>query len=186
MDGHDQQYQVPLSVEAIGSNDFLGLQERRKGRVLTRTIAQAVLEVPVMTAIVDAEAAEEAGKYCKLVAVDFEFDAGRNVGLGMTAATVRGMTDTRNSVGSVQGREVVHVLAAGSGIDCCRTDSSVQYFEALARALSYTGQWIRLKVKYQSASPPCCCPRRSLRLSPSNSFLNLFKNDILSMFLSLK
>ncbi|RKK74570.1 hypothetical protein BFJ69_g8482 [Fusarium oxysporum] len=139
MDGHDQQYQVPLSLEAIGSNDCLGLQERRKGRVLTRTIAQAVLEVPVMTTIVDAEAAKEAGKYCKLVAVDFEFDAGRNVGLGMTAATVRGMTDTRNSVGSVQGREVVHVLAAGSGIDCCRTDSSVQYFEAPARALSYTG-----------------------------------------------
>jgi hypothetical protein len=133
----DQQCQASLLLEATELNGCLEQEERHKVHVLKGETEQAGPEVPVMMTIADAGAAEEAGKYCIAEAVDCEIDARSTVHLGMTAAAVNCMTDNRSSVGTVQGRKVVHVLAADSGRDCCcRTGSSVQCFEALANALS--------------------------------------------------
>lgn len=54
----------------------------------------------------------------------------------MAAVIVRCKIDNWNSVGPVQDKEVVRILAAESGTDYWyRTGGSVQWFEALANAL---------------------------------------------------
>lgn len=89
--------------------------------VLQEATAHIGLEVQVMTAIAGAEAAGETGNYCMAVAVaaDCEFDVQSAAGLDMTAAIVRCKIDNRSSVGPVQDKEVVHILAVDSGTDCC-------------------------------------------------------------------